>query len=67
MELVHGDLCGPITLVTPRGNKYFLVLVDDLRRYMSMAAIPSNDQAADAIKRIQTQAEWESGLKLKTL
>jgi hypothetical protein len=27
LELVHNDLCGPITLVTPRGNKYFLLLI----------------------------------------
>jgi transposase InsO family protein len=67
LELVHGDLCGPITPMTPIGNKYFLLLVDDLSRYMWMAAISSKDQAVDAVKRIQMQAEGESGLKLKTL
>jgi transposase InsO family protein len=67
LELVHGDLCGPITPMTPRGNKYFLLLVDDLSRYMWMVAISSKDQAADAMKRIRMQAEGESGLKLKTL
>jgi transposase InsO family protein len=50
-----------------RGNKYFLLLVDDLSRYMWVAAIPSNDCAAAAIKDIQAQAEGESGLKLKAL
>ncbi len=40
LELVHGDLCGPITPATPRGNKYFMLLVDDLSRYMWVAAIP---------------------------
>jgi hypothetical protein len=29
LELVHGDLCGPITPATPSGNKYFILLVDD--------------------------------------
>jgi hypothetical protein len=53
MQLVHGDLCGPITPVMPRGNKYFLLLMDDLNRYMWVAAIPSNDYAAAAIKEIQ--------------
>jgi hypothetical protein len=24
LELVHGDICGPISLVTPSGNRYFL-------------------------------------------
>jgi hypothetical protein len=30
LELVHGDLCGPVTPATPRGRRYFLLLVDDL-------------------------------------
>jgi hypothetical protein len=67
LELVHGDLCGPITAMTPRGNKYFLLLVDDLSRYMWMATISSKDQAAYAVKKNQMQVEGESGLKLKTL
>jgi hypothetical protein len=34
LDLVHEDLCGPITPDTPSGNKCFLLLVDDLSRYM---------------------------------
>ena len=29
LELVHTDLCGPISPATPGGNKYFLLVVDD--------------------------------------
>jgi hypothetical protein len=67
LQLVHGDLCCPISPATPRGNKYFLLLVDDLSRYMWVAMIPSKDRAAAAIKDIQAWAEGESGLKLKGL
>jgi hypothetical protein len=52
LELVYGDLCGPISPAKPRGNKYFLLLVDDLSRYMWVAAIPSKDHAVAAIKDI---------------
>ena len=34
LELVHGDLYGPITPATPGGCKYFILLVDDCSRYM---------------------------------
>jgi transposase InsO family protein len=64
---VHDDLCGPIAPATLRGNKYFLLLVDDLSRYMWVAMIPSKDRAADAMKEIQTQVEGESGLKFRVL
>ena len=29
LELICGDLCGPITPATPGGYKYFILLVDD--------------------------------------
>jgi hypothetical protein len=34
LEPVHGDLCGPMTPAIPRGQRYFLLLIDDLSRYM---------------------------------
>jgi ligand-binding SRPBCC domain-containing protein len=66
IDLVHGDLCGPISPATSRGNKY-LLHVDDLSRYMWVAMIHFKDHAAAAIKDIQARAEGESGLKLKAL
>ncbi|KAF0919971.1 hypothetical protein E2562_032429 [Oryza meyeriana var. granulata] len=32
LELVHRDLCGPITPATPSGKKFFLLMVDDYSR-----------------------------------
>ena len=34
LELVHGDLCGPVSPATPGGRCYFLLLVDDATRNM---------------------------------
>ena len=34
LELVHDDLCGPITPATHGGRKYFILLVDDCSRFM---------------------------------
>jgi hypothetical protein len=67
LELVHSDLCGQISPATLRGNKYFLLLVDDLSRYMSVITIPFKDRAAVVIKDIQARTEGESDLKMKTL
>jgi IS30 family transposase len=53
--------------LVPRGNKYFLLLVDDLSRYMWVVMIPSKDHAVAVIKDIQARVEGESGLKLKAL
>ncbi|CAA0809125.1 cysteine-rich RLK (RECEPTOR-like protein kinase) 8, partial [Striga hermonthica] len=67
LELVHGDLCGPITPATHGGRRYFLLLVDDCSRFMWLQLLTSNDQAAEAIKRFQARAEAESGKRLRVL
>ena len=64
LELVHGDLCGPITLETHGGRRYFLLLVYDCRRYMWLQS--SKDKAAAAIKNFQAWVE-ESGKRLHVL
>jgi hypothetical protein len=61
LELVHGDLCGPVSPATPSGNRYFLLLVNDYNCYMWLSLLPSKDKAADAIKRVQASAERKSG------
>jgi transposase InsO family protein len=67
LDLVHGDLCGPIMPATPSGNQYFLLLVDDMSRYMWLRLLSSKDQAPAAIKNFQAAVEVESGRKLKVL
>jgi hypothetical protein len=63
LDLVHGDLCGPITPtpVTPIGKRYFLLLVDDQRRFMCLTLLVAKDQAAKAIMRFKAGAEVETG------
>uniref|UniRef100_A0ACD5UHC9 Uncharacterized protein n=1 Tax=Avena sativa TaxID=4498 RepID=A0ACD5UHC9_AVESA len=53
LELMHGDLCGPVTPATPGGRRYFLLLVDDFSRYMRVVLLSSKGEAADAIRRTQ--------------
>jgi transposase InsO family protein len=67
LELLHGDLCGPITPTTPSGNRYFLLLVDDYSRYMWLTLLASKDAAPGAIKRVQEVVERSGGRKLCAL
>jgi transposase InsO family protein len=64
---VHGDLCGPVTPATPGGQRYFLLLVDDLSRYMWVMVLGSKGEAVNAIKRVQVVAEAECDRKLRVL
>ena len=67
LELVHGDLCEPITPATNGGRQYFLLLMDDCSRYMWLQLLTRKDKAAAAIKKFKTRAEAESGKKLRVL
>jgi hypothetical protein len=67
LELVHGDLYGPVKLATLGGWRYFLLLVDDATLYMWVALLAAKSEAAGAIRRIQAAAEKECGHKLKVL
>lgn len=67
LDLVHGDLCGPVTPATHGGRRYFLLLVDDLSRYLWLILLASKDEAAAAIKKFQAGVEVETGRKLRAL
>ncbi|WVZ48804.1 LOW QUALITY PROTEIN: hypothetical protein U9M48_000211 [Paspalum notatum var. saurae] len=53
LDLVHGDLCGPVTLATHGGRRYFLLLI--------------KSEAAAAIIKFQAGVEVETGRKLRAL
>jgi hypothetical protein len=67
LELVHIDLCGPITPETLGGNKYFMLVVDDSTRWMSVFFLKTKDQAAAAFVRYKAVAENSSGNKIKVV
>jgi hypothetical protein len=46
LDLVHGDLCGPISPTTPARRRFFLLLVDDATRYMWHTLITAKSDAA---------------------
>jgi hypothetical protein len=66
LELVHGDLCGPMSPGIPGGWRYFLLLIDDATCYKWAMLLNSKAATADAIKRHQAATE-ECGRKLRVL
>ncbi|KAL8109610.1 hypothetical protein AgCh_025644 [Apium graveolens] len=57
LQLVHGDLCGPIEPTTLGGNKYMFLLVDDYSRVMWAYMLKSKDEAFSAFKKFRAQVE----------
>ncbi|GJY71112.1 zinc finger, CCHC-type containing protein [Tanacetum coccineum] len=67
LDLVYGDLCGPITPPTPSGKKYIFLLVDDYSRYMWVYFLTTKDQAFDTFKEYKKSIENELRTTLKML
>ncbi|KAI3518152.1 hypothetical protein L1887_06594 [Cichorium endivia] len=65
LELIHGDLCGPVTPPTPSGNRYFMLIVDDFSRVMWVYLLKSKDEAFQAFKNFRSKVETETGEKVK--
>ncbi|KAJ9560140.1 hypothetical protein OSB04_005300 [Centaurea solstitialis] len=67
LELIHADLCGPITPPTASGNRYFLLLVDDFSRVMWIYLLKSKDEALSSFQKFRLLIENVTDEKVKTL
>ncbi|KAG7571799.1 Zinc finger CCHC-type superfamily [Arabidopsis suecica] len=66
LELIHGDLCGPITPPTAAQNRYIFVLIDDLSRYMWSILLKEKGEAFKKFKIFKACIEQETGGSIKT-
>ena len=67
LQLVHVDLCCPITPILVGGKRYFLLLVDDYSRWMWVYSLSTKFEAFGVFKRFKLMVEKSSGYELKTL
>ena len=67
LELIHMDICGPISPPTLGGNRYFLLLIDDFSRLIWVAMLHNKSDALEAFKKFKALAETEKGGKLKAV
>ena len=62
-ELIHGDLCGPITLSPVPGNKYIFVFIGD---HSSICGRFLGNKKSDAFKKFKSLVEQDSGKRIQT-
>lgn len=66
LELVHGDLCGPITPPTPVHKRYVFVIIDNYSCYMWTILLRENSEAFDKFKKFRAIVEQETQTAIKT-
>ena len=66
LELLHGDLCGPINPPTIGQNRYVFVVIDDYSRYMWTMLLKEKNEAFGRFKKLKASIEQETGISIKT-
>lgn len=65
LELIHGDLFGPISPEITSRNKYFFLLVDDFSWFVWVYFLKSKDEALKAFKKFRALVAKGSERKVK--
>jgi Reverse transcriptase (RNA-dependent DNA polymerase)/Integrase core domain/GAG-pre-integrase domain len=65
LELVHSDVCGPMSVTTPGGSRYFGTLIDDKSRMIFVACMKSKDEIFEHFKDFKAFAENTTGKRIK--
>lgn len=63
LQLIHTDLCGPMSNVTPGGKKFFMTLIDDHSRYVVMYLLSDKSEAKQHIMSFVRLVENQFGRK----
>ena len=67
MELIHSDVCGPMSTTTRGGFQYFMILTDDLSRYGYVYLMRHKSETFEKFKEFQNEVENQLGKKIKLL
>jgi hypothetical protein len=65
LEIVHTDLVGPTTTKGLKGEKYFMLLVDDYTRMTAVCFLKNKSEAFENFKIYKEMVENEMDSKIK--
>ena len=67
IELIHADLCGPMSVPSLGHAKYFLCFTDDATRFRQVYFLQTKDEALAKFKEYKAAVELATGGKVKGL
>lgn len=65
LELVHSDICGPLTVSSYDGFKYFITFIDDATRFTVVQLLRARSEAMTAFIGFKRGAEKQTGRWVK--
>lgn len=66
LELLHTDLCGPISPTTLENNRYIFVIIDGCTRYIWSILLKKNSDAFEIFRAFKTLVKKDVNKEIKT-
>jgi len=67
LELVHTDVCGPMSIESLGGSRYFLLFTDDYSRMSWVYFLKFKSEVFENFRKFKALVEKQSGCSLKAL
>ena len=67
LELVHTDVCGPMSTTAKGSYSYFITFTDDLSRYGYVYLMKYKSESFEKFKEYRNEVEKQTGKSIKTL
>uniref|UniRef100_A0AAV1VI65 Integrase catalytic domain-containing protein n=1 Tax=Peronospora matthiolae TaxID=2874970 RepID=A0AAV1VI65_9STRA len=61
LEVIHSDVCGPMSMATFSGKRYFMTFIDDKSRYCVVYLLKSKSEVAAKFMEYAAMAETQTG------
>jgi len=65
LKLIHTNICGPITLESFSGKRYFISFINDFSRKTTMYVLKEKSEVFQVFKRFKAMVEKEIGMLIK--
>ena len=67
LEVIHSDVCGPMSVAMFSGKRYFVTFIDDKSRYCMVYLLKNKSEVATKFAEFVALAETHTGKQVKTL
>jgi len=67
LQLVHSDVCGPMSVSSVGGSRYFVSFTDDFTRYCRVYFIKHKSEVFEKFKQYEAEVTNTTGQNIKTL
>ena len=67
LQLVHSDICGPLSVQARGGYEYFVTFINDYLRYGYVYLMHKKSETFEKFKEFMAEAQKQLGKSLKTI